>query len=330
MKESSKQILKGSSETVSTSQALSILHLFISHPFCKRKIQSSAGELRHMANCVLHHNTSDYGPIEHRLLKRTLSAPLFILTSDLFSFFFYFLTYNLLFESLSLYSYWSCLLFFFFFPFPLFTFKEGNLFHCCWNMQSPEKQTLQKDWRPDWISIVRIQESSAGQTDLEMHSVKGVIFQEQLNFLYSFWVYVDNLCLVKIPWDGILLPEDIRRQKLICFPSVFSLTIFGIKNLDVFPNSNLTSGSCHWSLSRCIEQLLKVFTSSCIIPSKMCMCCCNMPRDLVTTNLRRLRARLRPPASASSKERKQNSCHWTAASNSENLRSSFTHPWKFS
>lgn len=55
-------------------------------------------------------------------------------------------------------------------------------------------------------------------------------------------------------------------------------------------------------LSYCVEQLLKIFTKSPVSPAKESTCCCNMPLDLAITNLRRLRARFRPPASVGNKK----------------------------
>lgn len=74
-------------------------------------------------------------------------------------------------------------------------------------------------------------------------------------------------------------------------------------------------------LSYSVEQLLNIFTKSHVILAKECTCCCNMPLDLAISNLRRLKARLRPPASAGNEESKQNSCPLTGERNSENLHS---------
>lgn len=68
-----------------------------------------------------------------------------------------------------------------------------------------------------------------------------------------------------------------------------------------------------------VEQILKIFTKSHLILAKECTCCCNMPLDLAISNLRRLRAGLRPPASIGDKESKQNSCPPTGDRNTENL-----------
>lgn len=135
-KQSSERILKGSSETVSTSQALSILRLLISHSFWNRKIQSLVGELSHMVIVSCTKSQVNMVHLNMDNLKDTDCSP------ALSHIWFFFKTYSPFFEPFSLSSHWSCLLPFSFFPFPLFTFMDGNLIHWCWNMQSAENLTM--------------------------------------------------------------------------------------------------------------------------------------------------------------------------------------------
>lgn len=72
-KQSSKQMLKGSSETVSTSHAPEHPEFTYLASTWKTKILS-LGELSHMVNCVLRHTTSEYDPAEHNLKDTDCSA----------------------------------------------------------------------------------------------------------------------------------------------------------------------------------------------------------------------------------------------------------------